>query len=142
MSLATIRAEIQAWADMMAPNRTAHGALCKLVLEEIPEFLSNLDSPGEYADCLILLIDIATLRGIDIEQAVADKMNVNKHRIWRHNPETGFMKHVKIDQGERVQAGDLRWCGMGNHYAMVDAFCRCGHDYCGACHEPPIRSYV
>jgi len=51
------------WANKVFPDRTAHGALSKLVLEEIPELLNGgLDDPLEYADVLILILDVASLR--------------------------------------------------------------------------------
>jgi NTP pyrophosphatase (non-canonical NTP hydrolase) len=115
-----LTAKIKTWADAVFPDRTAHSALCKLVLEEIPEFLQELDSPGEYADILILMLDIANLRGINVEAAVANKMAVNYQRVWRRDPVNGTMHHVR--DGETIRHDDLKWCYQGEHYAEVGSF--------------------
>jgi len=92
-SITDLQANIKAWADSVFPHRTAHGALCKLVLEEIPEFCLDTKSEDEYADLLILLLDVATLNGIDVEGAVTRKMAKNRKRTWVINKETGMMRH-------------------------------------------------
>lgn len=89
-----IQQEVKDWADRVYPTRTAHGALTKLMLEEIPEFALNQHDPGEYADLVILVLDIATLNGIDVATAVRDKMMKNWNRDWRVDPETGLMRHT------------------------------------------------
>lgn len=84
------------WADRIFPNRTAHGALCKLMLEEIPELLhGGLSDPLEYADILILVLDIASLNGIDAIAAAHQKMEINEQRKWKINTASGLMHHVK-----------------------------------------------
>ena len=90
-----LQRRIAAWADIIIPNRTAHHAMCKLVLEEIPEFLQNPDDPSEYADLIILILDVGHLRGIDVKQAVLDKMTVNENRSWVLDPATGLMRHSR-----------------------------------------------
>lgn len=87
---------ITTWADRVFPNRTADNALSKLVLHEIPELLhGGLDDPSEYADVLILVLDIAQLRGIDAIQAAHDKMAINEQRQWKIDPHTGLMQHIE-----------------------------------------------
>lgn len=94
--IAQTQERIKKWADRVYPDRTAHGALVKLMLEEIPELLNGgLDDPAEYADTLILLLDIAQMRGIDALQAVNDKMGVNEKRVWKIDPVTKLMRHIK-----------------------------------------------
>lgn len=93
--IAQAQQRIKEWADRVYPDRTAHGALVKLMLEEVPELLNGgLDDPGEYADTLILLLDIAQMRGINALQAVHDKMKINEERTWAIDPTTKIMRHV------------------------------------------------
>ena len=80
------------WADRLYPDRTVHGALSKLVLEEIPEFLMKPTDPLEYADLLIMIFDIAHLSGIDIKEAVLAKIAINEARRWRID-KNGIMGH-------------------------------------------------
>ena len=84
---------IKCWADGVYPDRTAHGAFAKLVLEEIPEIVADPTDPGEWADAYILLVDAAALRGVDILAAASAKMDVNEGRTWKINRETGMMNH-------------------------------------------------
>lgn len=92
-SIRRIQSEVKEWADSVFPNRTAHDALCKLMLEEIPEFALAQKDESEYADMVILILDIASLNGIDVSAAVARKMAVNRERQWAVDPVTKLMRH-------------------------------------------------
>jgi len=94
VTLTDLQDEIKRWADGVFPDRTAHGALCKLMLEEIPEFALDTKSEDEYADLVILILDIATLNGINVAAAVERKMEKNRRRTWEVNIRTGIMHHT------------------------------------------------
>ena len=64
-------------------------------MEELPELLQDQTSAGEYADCLLLMLDYAYLVGIDPTQAVLDKMVINRSREWEVQIATGLLKHLK-----------------------------------------------
>lgn len=68
------------WADEVSPVRTPFNSLIKLVMEEIPGFLQNTGDPSEYADLVILILDIGYLCGLEVRQAVLDKMEANRAR--------------------------------------------------------------
>lgn len=84
------------WADSVFPERTITNAIQKMVLEEIPEYLMNQRDPLELADIGILLYDIANLAGIDLDEAIRHKMEINKNRKWKINTTTGLMKHIEV----------------------------------------------
>lgn len=88
-----LQAEIKEWADQHFPDRTAWQACTKLVMEEIPELVKDMNSPEEYADCVILILDIASLKGIDVAAAVSAKMEINRKRTWHINDITGLLNH-------------------------------------------------
>jgi len=94
-SIEDIQEDVAQWADKVFPGRTAHGSLSKLVLEEIPEFIaSKMQDPLEYADLLIMILDIAHLQKINVGRAVVEKMHINKYkRTWAIDPKTGYLKH-------------------------------------------------
>lgn len=92
-----IKDEIVKWADSVFPDRTITNAIQKLVLEEIPEYLMAQDDPMELADIGILIYDIAHLAGVDLDQAMREKMAINKKRLWHVDEITGLMHHVEID---------------------------------------------
>lgn len=96
MSISQLQTEISEWADTVLPDRTPEMALRKLMEHEIPELCeSGLDDPLEYADVLIIVLDIARLKGIDAGKAVLDKMKINRGRTWQIDATTGLMSHVK-----------------------------------------------
>jgi len=98
-----LQEQIASWADKTFPNRTVFNATTKLILEEIPEWLQDQDDPHEYADLVILILDIAYLKGIDVRKAVLEKMEINRKREWEVNPDTGFMNHIKPKKEEQEQ---------------------------------------
>lgn len=80
------------WADGAFPNRTPAIAFMKL-FSEIGEFIDK-PSAHEFADIMVLLLDLASMFGItDIGQAVYDKMKVNSKREWAEGA-MGVMKHI------------------------------------------------
>lgn len=94
-SLKELQQEISRWADSVYPNRSFSATVGKFH-EEIAELeQSGHADPSEYADVIILALDLATLCGIDIEAAVRAKLEVNYQRTWAIDPETGLMSHVK-----------------------------------------------
>ena len=54
------------------------------LLEEIGELIASdrMNDPHELADVAILVLDLFTLQGVDMAQAVRDKMDANKARTW------------------------------------------------------------
>jgi NTP pyrophosphatase (non-canonical NTP hydrolase) len=71
------------WADQAFPDRTPQAALLKLY-EEIGELIRNPRESLEYADILIMLVDIAHLHGVhDLGDAVDRKMKINGRRTWK-----------------------------------------------------------
>ena len=97
----TLQEQISEWAASAIPERSPMSGLQKLAFEEIPELVRAVTSHGhlgdvhsEMADCLILLLDVATLLGVDAEKVVKLKLIENASREWVKNPETGFYNHV------------------------------------------------
>jgi hypothetical protein len=62
--------------------------------EELPELISSgLSDPLEYADVVIMVVDLAHQMNIDLQDAVIRKIEINRNRTWGRDPETGFLKH-------------------------------------------------
>jgi NTP pyrophosphatase (non-canonical NTP hydrolase) len=95
-----VQQAITDWADSQFPGRTAQHALSKLVLEEVPELLQHKKLHGtkgidtELADCFVLLMDLASLWGVDLPAAIRAKMIINEKRVWKVDPDTGLMNHT------------------------------------------------
>jgi NTP pyrophosphatase (non-canonical NTP hydrolase) len=93
-SVQELQAEIAEWADGLNPDRTALSLIAKM-LEEVGELIASdrQDDPLELADVLILALDLAHIKGIDVADAVKRKMLVNRMRQWRI-ADNGAMSHV------------------------------------------------
>jgi NTP pyrophosphatase (non-canonical NTP hydrolase) len=92
-SIRGLTTEITGWANETFPDRTPASALLKL-FGEIGELIESPRSPGEYADICILLFDLANMHGIDLGQAIWDKMQINKGRTWSLS-ESGTYRHIE-----------------------------------------------
>lgn len=94
-----VQREITRWADEQFPGRTDHQTLYKLVLHEVPELLTHKKEHGiegidtELADCFILLLDLASMWKVDVEEAIRAKMEINYRRLWERDAH-GIMQHV------------------------------------------------
>jgi NTP pyrophosphatase (non-canonical NTP hydrolase) len=93
-SVRELQAEIAQWADELNPDRTALSLIAKM-LEEVGELIASdrQDDPLELADVLILALDLAHIKGIDVADAVQRKMRVNRTRRWQI-ADNGSMRHV------------------------------------------------
>lgn len=94
-SVARLQSEVVEWADRaIGSERTYNQAIAKLAMEELPELLLDPKSPLEWADCMIILLDLAHLAGINPVTAVRDKLKINEGREWEQNENTGLFHHV------------------------------------------------
>jgi len=89
-----LQAEIAAWIQPLNPDRRPGGTIAKL-LEEIGELITSqrAHDPLEVADVLILTLDLATILGVDVEDAVRAKLAINRTRSWVR-ADNGAMRHV------------------------------------------------
>lgn len=91
------------WIEQIQPDRDRLVCLSKLVTEEVPELciaLKNEDREAvksELADCFILLLDLAHLAGVDLDEAFREKMALNGDRTWRVD-QHGLLQHVKSEE--------------------------------------------
>lgn len=109
-SIEQVQKDIREWADKVFPNRTADEILRKLIMEEVPEFLNGgANDPYEYADLVILILDVASVKGIDVARAVRKKMEVNRMRTWARKP-NGLMQHA--DPEELCKHGEFPGCSL------------------------------
>lgn len=86
--LEMLQHEIVEWADAISPGRRPENTVVKLVSEssELLDAIVNgkrADAvEDELGDCIILLLDLADMYGVDIIKAGYKKMDVNRKREW------------------------------------------------------------
>lgn len=96
-SLRFAKGEVAAWASQTFPRRTPQGVFLKM-FEELGELVNDPKSPGELADVLIMVLDLAAMNDINVGMALRDKMAVNYKRTWAWNEEMGIAQHVGEDR--------------------------------------------
>lgn len=81
-------------ADRLFPKRTDQSMFLKLY-GEVAEMIDATEPNrgGEIADVLIMVLDYAARKGIDIEAEIHHKMAINENRDWATN-ELGVFQHV------------------------------------------------
>ncbi len=92
MSLGTIQREISKWANLNFPNRDAVSVRNKLS-QEIEEWARNPDDASEFADVMILILDWAQLKGVNVQDAINRKMGINVTRNWVFDPTGRTWQH-------------------------------------------------
>lgn len=98
MEIKELQHSVSSWADETFPGRPMQSALLKLY-EEIGEMVRDIGNPSEHADVYILMLDISHMAGVDVEQAILAKLEVNRQRAWRKTG-NGTMQHTQEDDGE------------------------------------------
>jgi NTP pyrophosphatase (non-canonical NTP hydrolase) len=86
------------WYDAGTPHpqtpRNLAASICIEAAEILEHFQWNDDVKdrvalaGELADVMLYLLQLAKITGIDLEQAVLDKLKVNYDRTWGHEEES------------------------------------------------------
>lgn len=95
---ATLAYQVWAWAEQTFPRRTDQSMFLKLY-SEIGELAESGGDRLEFADVMILLLDYALRKGIDVQKAIEEKLETNKSRNWAVN-DLGVMRHTEETKGE------------------------------------------
>lgn len=96
ISLSDHQCNVIEWANEVFPDRSAKDVLLKSH-EEWGELTKKLDDPMEYADVMILLLDLAAMNNISgdtLSLAIREKMAINRARKWEVDRVTGIMRHL------------------------------------------------
>jgi len=94
ITLEDIQKRVVTWADKTLPDRTLANTFMKLIVEISELIEGGLKDPKEYADLIILAVDMAHLAGIkDITKAVLEKMDINEKRNWAYDDVSGTYSH-------------------------------------------------
>ncbi len=100
MDIIKLEKERLKWSLETFDEATAISSLRKLE-SEIAEIEADINdgvkNPEEYADALMCLFDSAGRHGIEVSEifeAFEKKLEKNKNRIWKKNPDNSY-SHVK-----------------------------------------------
>jgi len=90
--VAALQARVHGWASETFPARQPAAAWLKL-FEELGEVIKSPADPLEWGDVFIMLLDLASMNGVDVADAVLAKLFINRRRQWAQLP-SGVFSHV------------------------------------------------
>lgn len=93
-SLDYLAFEIDKWQKKQFPHRSAHSIATHL-FKEAKELLDAPTDGEEMADIFMLLVGAASFSGVDLNEAVAAKLEKNKKRVWGKPDADGVVSHVE-----------------------------------------------
>ncbi len=101
MTLAQIAIRQREWSSMMFGDDPRLEATLTHIEEELEEIRNAPTDPEEYADVILLVLDLAWRQGIqahEIENAVVSKQLANRSRTWHVGGDSEPIRHVKETQ--------------------------------------------
>jgi NTP pyrophosphatase (non-canonical NTP hydrolase) len=100
-TLTELSKEITDWQDATFTQATAESAAIHLV-REVKELLLDIqyhasmsDRSKEIADCFLLICGVAHLSGVNLEEVVEEKMEINRNRVWGKPDADGVVEHIE-----------------------------------------------
>lgn len=94
VGLEALTAEIVAWQRETFPHGTAESVVAHLI-KEVVELAKAPRDPSEIADCYFLVVGAADRAGVNLVDAVADKLAVNRSRVWGKPDAQGVVEHIR-----------------------------------------------
>lgn len=82
------------WSLATFPRSTPQSVTAHLEKEVTQELRPRPTAPEEIADVVMLAVHLASRAGVDLVQALRDKLAVIKARTWQEPNEHGFQEHV------------------------------------------------
>lgn len=92
-NLSKLQKEVHAWAAATFESQSVSSKLTHLQ-KELDELKENPHDRHEMADCLILLLGVAELQGIDLFEATREKFEIVKKRKWAAPDADGVCRHI------------------------------------------------
>ena len=93
LSVDELASVVRAQADVLFPNRTDASMFLKLY-SEIGEMVESGGAADECADVAIMFLDFVSRKGVNLEEAIHNKMAINGRRLWKED-NNGVFRHVE-----------------------------------------------
>jgi hypothetical protein len=89
-----LAAEIVAWQRATFPHGTAASAADHLLREAV-ELQDVPTDADEIADVFLLIVGVADRAGVNLADAVARKLAINRARTWGEPDEMNVVEHIR-----------------------------------------------
>lgn len=93
-SLGRVVAEVNAWQAETFPRATP-ASVVEHLRREVKELIEDPTNTSELADVVFLAVGLAYELGVDLTTVVADKLAVNRQRVWGQPDAHGVVEHVR-----------------------------------------------
>lgn len=94
LSLDRVVADVRAWQAETFPTATP-ASVVEHLRREVLELVADPTNTSELADVVFLAVGLAYELGVDLATIVADKLAVNRQRVWGEPDEHGVVEHVR-----------------------------------------------
>lgn len=81
------------WSSATFPHQTQHSQISHL-RKEVEELALTPEDGSELADCLILLLNLASMAGLDLLTEARRKLEINRRRTWGAPDADGVCHHT------------------------------------------------
>ena len=98
MTLSQLQKDIGEWSDKTFGEGDRFRGTSSHLREEVEELIESNGNLDEFADCLMLLLDLGRMRGFntcDLMSATALKLEINKERKWGKPQPCGKVNHIR-----------------------------------------------
>lgn len=93
-TLDTVTREVNEWQAVTFPRATP-ASVVEHLRREVLELVEDPTDAVELADCYFLLVGLAYELGVDLKTVVADKLAINRARVWGEPDAHGVVEHVR-----------------------------------------------
>ena len=103
LTLDSVIREVNEWKAVTFP-RVTPASLVEHLRREVLELAEDPTNTSELADVVFLAVGLAHELGVDLATIVADKLAINRSRVWQEPDHLGVVEHVKESPIERPTA--------------------------------------
>lgn len=96
-SLEEVMADVVAWQNIQFPDSNPSSIAAHL-LEEAYELYYEPTNAEEIADVMMLLTGLCARNGVNLTEALARKLKINKARTWGEPQPNGVINHVRTEE--------------------------------------------
>jgi dCMP deaminase len=93
-TLDSVIREVNEWQAVTFPRATP-ASVVEHLRREVQELQADPTNTSELADVVFLAVGLAYELGVDLKTIVADKLAINRRRVWAPADEFGVVEHVR-----------------------------------------------
>lgn len=93
-TLDSVIREVNEWQAVTFPRATP-ASVVEHLRREVQELVADPTDLSELADVVFLAVGLAYELGVDLKTIVAEKLAINRARVWGHPDSAGVVEHIR-----------------------------------------------